>query len=237
MFYLSEKQIKQNLIKVRERIENAAKRAGRALSDITLVGVTKTKPSDYIRYAYMAGLTDFGENYAQELVKKHKEIGSLNESLKWHFIGHLQSNKVKQIIPIVYMIHSVDSLSLIKKIEKEAEKTGKIANLLIEVNVAGEASKSGCTPEQLNELTEACIGSENINLCGLMTIPPFLPAEQVRPFFVKLREMLENTLQSYEELKPYFKHLSMGMSSDFEIAIEEGATMVRVGTDIFGPRQ
>lgn len=223
--------IRDNLEKVKDRICNAAIKKGRNPSEITLVAVSKTKTVTDIIEAYEAGQTIFGENYVQELTDKAEQLKD-KMNIKWDFIGHLQRNKVKKVLPYVNMIHSVDSSELVNTIQKEADKLNKKVPVLIEVNIGDESSKSGCLVGDVKSLIEIIKNRNNIILRGLMIIPPFFEnLEKVRPYFVKLAELRE----SLGGVK-VIEHLSMGMSDDFEIAIEEGATIVRVGRAIFGQR-
>lgn len=221
------------LEEVKERILRACERVGRDPKEVTLLGATKTVPPEVIRAFYNCGLKTFGENRAQEFLKKWEALSDL--SIDWHFIGRLQSNKVKYLIGKVSLIHSVDRESLVDEIEKRAKKAGIIQEVLIEVNVGNEETKGGVSPEDLNRLTEYVLSKEHLSLKGLMAIPPYSEdPEEVRPYFAELREMKERLEREFDIT---LEHLSMGMSSDFEVAIEEGATIVRVGTLLFGERK
>jgi pyridoxal phosphate enzyme (YggS family) len=223
--------ISKNLFEVQNRIAAAARRAGRDASKVTLVAVSKGQPSEKILEAIAAGQKDFGENYAQELLE-HLPLGDV----RWHFIGHLQRNKVKQIIGRAALIHSVDSPELVQEIDKRAAALGKIQPVLVEVNVGGEASKTGLAPERAESLVSEMNLLKHVDLKGLMAIPP--PGEDVeeaRGFFRRLRE-IRDALNLKNVYKQPLMELSMGMTSDFEIAVEEGATIIRVGTGIFGER-
>jgi hypothetical protein len=221
--------IANNIAKVRERISAAAHRAGVDESGITLIAVTKTMDTDTVREAIEAGATDIGENYVQESVAKFGEIGPV---VRWHMIGHLQTNKVRQVVPIFDLIHSVDSLELALEIGKRSENIAKRMPVLVEVNISGEESKFGVEPDQAGDFCAQIASIEGIELCGLMGMAPFVDdPDAVRRSFRRLRKL-------WEELpEPNRRYLSMGMTSDFEIAIEEGSNMVRVGTAIFGPRK
>lgn len=225
--------IQENLSDVKSRIEAAARKVGRDPAEITLVAVSKTLPADYIKEAAEAGQVDFGENYVQELRAKAEELDG--EELRWHFIGHLQRNKVKYLPGMAHLIHSVDSPELAKEIAKQfAKRGGHTADVLVEVNVAGEMSKAGIDPEGLQELLKELDRLPELNLQGLMTMPPFADdPEDSRPYFKTMVELRDNYSNS---LGLKLKELSMGMSSDYEVAVEEGATIVRVGTAIFGSR-
>jgi pyridoxal phosphate enzyme (YggS family) len=215
--------IRAGLDEVRERIERACARAGRSASEVTLVAVSKTQPAAAVREAYAAGQRVFGENYVQELVEKAGALADL-DGLRWHFIGHLQRNKVKDVVRVGAMIETVDSERLAAEIDKRAAST----RVLLQVNVAGEAQKSGCSPEELDALVPAVRALQLLERTGLMTVPPLGEApEASRPHFARLRELAQ---------RHALKELSMGMSADLEVAIEEGATLVRVGTAIFGSR-
>jgi pyridoxal phosphate enzyme (YggS family) len=220
-----------NLETIRQRIRTACERAGRNPDSVTLLAVTKTQTPEIVKAAAELGLLLFGENKVQEAKAK---IPLCPGKLRWHFIGHLQSNKCRDAVELFEMIQSVDSLSLAQEINKRAEQAARRMPVLIEVNVAGEASKFGCKPEQLLAELKQLNALPRIEIHGLMTVPPWSPeAEDSRPHFRRLRELKAKCEQVLGAPLP---HLSMGMSGDFEIAIEEGATMVRVGTALFGPR-
>lgn len=218
---------------VKARIEAACARAGRNPEDVTLVAVSKTKPEEDIQALYDYGVRDFGENYIQELRTKHDD---LPKDIRWHMIGHLQRNKVKYIADYVTMIHAVDTLPLAETIEKEGVRFDRIIPVLIEVNVAGEESKFGVTPENCVTFAEQFAGFPHIRLEGLMTSAPFVEnPEDNRPVFRKLRQLaVDINKKNIDNVD--MRVLSMGMTNDFEVAVEEGATMVRVGTAIFGAR-
>ena len=221
-----------NLERVEERIARACERSGRKREDIILLGATKTVKPEIIRHFYSCGLKVFGENRVQEFLKKYEALKDLN--IEWHFIGRLQSNKVKYIIDKVELIHSLDRESLFDEVEKRAGRINKIQRVLLEVNVGGEETKGGVLPEEVFNFTEKALSRKNISLEGLMTIPPYEEdPEKSRKCFVLLRELREKLEREFS-LKLH--HLSMGMSNDFEIAIEEGATIVRIGTLLFGER-
>ena len=225
--------MKEKLENVEERIRAACERAGRNRSEVTLIAVSKTKPVETLREAYDLGVRVFGENKVQELVDKY---GALPKDIHWHMIGHLQRNKVKYIIDKAELIHSVDSLRLAETIEKEAEKHNITANILIEVNVAREESKFGVMPEELDEIVEKIAGFNHLNVKGLMTIAPYVEnPEENRAVFARLRK-LSVDIASKNVDNMNMSILSMGMTNDYEVAVEEGATMVRVGTGIFGER-
>ncbi len=230
--------IADNLQRVRERIAEAAGRAGRRPEEVTLVAVTKTHPPEVALEAVRAGALDLGENYAQELVAKKEALEAAGvQGVRWHFIGHLQRNKVKYIAPFIHLIHSVDSLRLGQEISKRAQQAGRRIPVLIEVNVSGEETKFGVPPEQVRELAEGLLELEGVELQGLMTMAPIAEdPEQVRPIYRRLRELAEELAASGLP-EQSMRHLSMGMTQDFEVAVEEGATIVRVGTAIFGPRR
>ena len=213
-------------------IEDACRRVGRDPSEVTLLGASKTVPPEVIKEFYRCGLRCFGENKAQEFLAKYEALEGLE--IDWHFIGRLQTNKVKYLIGRVSLIHSLDRKPLADEIQKRAQKRGAVQDVLIEVNVGGEESKGGVEPERLKELYEYARGMENLRVIGLMTIPPYFEnPEEVRPYFVRLRELRDQLEEEFGEKLP---HLSMGMSHDFKVAVEEGATIVRIGTRLFGER-
>jgi len=224
-------EIRENYIRVMERIEKAARRVGRDQKEVKLVAVSKTVEVDRIKEAIEAGVSILGENYVQEAQKKIEEIG---RSVAWHFIGHLQSNKAKYAVRLFDMIHSIDSLALAEELNRRAEQVGQVAKVMIEVNISGEATKFGTDEEKVFSIVRRILNLGHLSLEGLMTMPPYfdLP-EMSRPYYNKLRELKERMVREGIPLK----ELSMGMSNDFEIAIEEGATYVRVGTAIFGERR
>ena len=223
--------IKENLLKVMVRIEEAARRARRDPGGIKLVAVSKTVEPARIKEAIEAGVTLLGENYVQEARKKIEEIG---RGVTWHFIGHLQSNKAKSAIHLFDMIHSVDNLSLAKELNRRAEEDNRTVRTLIEVKLSQEATKFGTDEEKLFELVQAMLQLNHLSLEGLMTMPPYFDdPEMSRPYYEKLRGLREKMVREGIPIK----ELSMGMSNDFEIAIEEGATYIRVGTAIFGQRK
>ena len=223
----------ENYLAVEEKVKEACRRAGRNRDEVTLIAVSKTKPMSMIEELLPLGVVDFGENKVQELTAKEEALPS---GLHWHMIGHLQSNKVKYIVDKAYLIHSVDSLRLAEAVSQEAVKKGVTANILIEVNVAGEDSKFGVAPEETAALAEAISKLPNIAVKGLMTIAPFVEnAEENREVFRNLRK-LSVDIEEKKFNNVTMAVLSMGMTGDYEVAIEEGATMVRVGTGIFGER-
>lgn len=222
--------VRDGLERVRERIASACAAARRDPSTVSLVAVSKTQPAEAVREAYDAGQRLFGENYVQELAEKAAALSELPE-LTWHFIGHLQRNKVKSVIAVGagVTVETVDSLRLAAEIDKRAASEGRVVPVLLQVNVAGEAQKSGCSPDELVTLVADVRALPHLSLRGLMTIPPLgRDPEASRPHFARLRGMAS---------EHGLTELSMGMSADLEVAIEEGATMVRVGTAIFGERR
>lgn len=226
--------LKENYSIVRENILKACEKAGRDPESVKLIAVSKTKPAEDIEEIYSLGQRDFGENKVQELSQK---IEILPDDIKWHLIGHLQHNKVKYIIGKTELIHSVDSERLALTISKEAVKHNVTADVLIEVNVAGEESKFGVTTDETIELIEKISKLPGIHICGLMTIAPFVAdPEENRPVFRKLRELSVDIADKKID-NVSMSVLSMGMTNDYIVAIEEGATLVRVGTAIFGERQ
>ena len=225
--------LRARIAEVRGRVEGAARRAGRAAGEITLIAVSKTHPAEAVRLARGAGLTDFGENRVQEALPKIEAVAGDGE-IAWHLIGHLQRNKAREAAGRFGLIHSVDSVRLIEALESAAARAGVMQRILLQISLAGEAQKAGAEPEGLPGLIEALASAPHLRCEGLMTVPPYSEdAEQSRPYFRRLREML-GTLREAGNVTP--RHLSMGMSGDFEVAIEEGATMIRVGTALFGER-
>lgn len=225
--------IQENLIAVQSKIEAACKRSGRDPKEVTLIAVSKTKPISMIQEAIEAGKKEFGENKAQEMKEKHE---TLQKNLKWHFIGHLQTNKVKYVVGRAALIHSVDSLHLAEAIEKESAKQNLISDILLEVNVAQEASKFGLKPEEVESLIREIAKFPHIHVCGLMTIAPYVEnPEENRDIFCKLKKLsVDIATKNIDNID--MSVLSMGMTGDYEVAVEEGATHVRVGTGIFGER-
>jgi PLP dependent protein len=223
--------IAENLERVREQITQAAAKAGRAVNEIELVAITKTHPAEKVREAVEAGHTLFGESRVQEARAKIPELPS---NLRWHFVGHLQKNKIRHALPLFELFHGVDSLALAQEIDRIAAEDGAHPRVLLEVNVAGEGSKFGFKAETLRAEIGSLLALPRLSIEGLMCIPPLAEeAEASRKFFGQLRE-LRNSLEKEFDVK--FPHLSMGMTQDFSIAVEEGATLVRVGTAIFGER-
>ena len=225
--------IADNIRSVETRIQNACERAGRNRDDVTLICVTKTMPVEDLRQAYDAGQRCFGENRVQEINEKFPR---LPDDIKWHMIGHLQTNKVRYLMDKAVMIHSVDSAHLARAISKEAVKAGRVMDILLEVNAAGEESKFGLSREEVLPLVKDIASLPGIHICGLMTVAPFTDdPETNRVFFRNLRELaVDIDRQSIDNVS--MAVLSMGMTGDFEVAIEEGATHIRVGTAIFGKR-
>lgn len=225
-------EISQNIKEVKEKIEMAAARSGRKSEDITLVAVSKTQPIEKIIEAKESGLNIFGENKVQEIVDKYPNI----IEVQWHLIGHLQTNKVKYIIDKVSLIHSLDSISLAEEIDKRAKKANKIMPVLIQINIGKEESKSGIFEEELQDFIEELKKFNNIVIKGIMTIPPKADSDdEARKYFKRMKEIFES-LKVYNCENIDIEYLSMGMTGDYEIAIEEGANIIRVGTGIFGER-
>jgi len=223
--------IRDNLLRVRERIERAAQKAGRDPKEIKLVAVSKTVEVDRIKEAIEAGVSILGENYVQEAQEK---IEALGKPVSWHFIGHLQSNKAKYAVRLFDVIHSLDSIPLAEELSRRAEQPDRVIRVMIEVNLSKEATKFGTDEERVLNLARRIQNLGHLSLEGLMTMPPYFDSpEMSRPYYVALRELEDRMIKDGIPLK----ELSMGMSNDFEIAIEEGATYVRVGTAIFGPRK
>jgi pyridoxal phosphate enzyme (YggS family) len=224
--------IAENLERVREQIAGAAAKVGRAADEIELVAISKTHAANKVREAIDAGQTLFGESRVQEARAKIPELPS---NLRWHFVGHLQKNKIRHALPLFEMIHSVDSLGLAQDINRIADEEGMHPRVLLEVNVAGEGSKFGFSPDKLCDQMEELLALPRLSILGLMTIPPLAEeSEASRKYFVQLRE-LRDRLQT--EFRVDLPQLSMGMTHDFAVAVEEGATLVRVGTAIFGERK
>ena len=225
--------IKENLANVRKNIEESCKKVGRDVSEVTLITVSKTKPLSDLRIAYEEGSRDFGENKVQELVSKIDEMPS---DVKWHLIGHLQRNKVKYIAGKVAMIHSVDSYRLAEEINVQAKKNSCEIPILIEINIAGEDTKFGIKPEEAEELIREISELENVKVSGLMTIAPNVAnPEENRAYFKAMKDLFVD-ISSKNIDNVEMKVLSMGMTNDYTVAVEEGATMIRVGTGIFGAR-
>ena len=220
---------------VRNRIQTAARACGRDPETIRLVAVSKTVPANRVRQAIDAGVTILGENYVQEARTKFNDLATYPVS--WHFIGHLQSNKAKYAVRLFDLIHSVDSLKLARELDKQSHKIDKIQEVLIQVNISEEASKSGISVKDTYNLLKDISLLENVSVKGLMTMPPYFNApEKVRPYFATLRG-LRDCLEQQGLLNIHLSELSMGMTGDFEAAIQEGATLVRIGTAIFGKRE
>jgi pyridoxal phosphate enzyme (YggS family) len=220
---------------VRNRIQTAARACGRDPETIRLVAVSKTVPVNRVRQAIDAGVTILGENYVQEARTKFNDLATYPVS--WHFIGHLQSNKAKYAVRLFDLIHSVDSLKLARELDKQSHKIDKIQEVLIQVNISEEASKSGISVKDTYNLLKDISLLENLSVKGLMTMPPYFNApEKVRPYFTALRG-LRDRLEQQGLLNIHLSELSMGMTGDFEAAIQEGATLVRIGTAIFGKRE
>lgn len=230
--------ISRQLAAIENRITTACRQAGRQREEVTLVGVSKTFPAEIVQLGIEAGLRALGENRVQEAADKIAMLAHVTAlaGVTWHLIGHLQSNKVRRAVELFGMIHSVDSLKLAERISVICGEMGRRMPILLEVNLGGESSKSGVTESQVLSLCEKIGRLPNAVLCGLMTVPPYLDDPlKVRPYFRRLRELRDEARQ-LGLVGPEFTHLSMGMSHDFEVAIEEGATFVRIGTSIFGTR-
>jgi pyridoxal phosphate enzyme (YggS family) len=224
--------IADNLARVCQQIAQAAAKAGRAIDEIEVVAITKTHPAEKVREAFEAGQTLFGESRVQEARAKIPELPS---NLRWHFVGHLQKNKIRYALPLFELFHGVDSLALAQEMNRIAVDEGMHPRVLLEVNVAGEGSKFGFSPDTLRQQMEELLALQRLSILGLMTIPPLADkAEASRRYFVELRQ-LRDRLQT--EFHVDLPQLSMGMTQDFPIAVEESATLVRVGTAIFGERR
>jgi pyridoxal phosphate enzyme (YggS family) len=223
--------VAENLERVREQVAGAAAKVGRAVDEIQLIAISKTHDAEKVRAAYEAGQTLFGESRVQEARAK---IPLLPSSLRWHFVGHLQKNKIRHALPLFELFHSVDSLALAQEMNRIANEDGMHPRVLLEVNVAGEGSKFGFKPETVRAEMELLLALPRLSIEGLMIIPPVAEeAEASRKYFVRLRELRAVLEREFDVKLP---HLSMGMTNDFPIAVEEGATLVRVGTAIFGER-
>lgn len=243
--------IQDNITKVLQNMESACKRSHRSIEEVTLIAVSKTKPIEMLREAYEAGIRDFGENKVQELCDKDEsakmfqfynqtnfenQLDNSSNEIHWHMIGHLQRNKVKYIVDKVKLIHSVDSLRLAEQIDVEARKKGVLVDILIEINIASEESKFGVKPSEAEALIREISGLSSIRVKGLMTVAPYTEnAEENRPYFKKMHQLYVDIKEKNID-NVTMKILSMGMTGDYEVAIEEGSTMVRVGTGIFGER-
>ncbi len=226
--------IRDNLRKIESDIASACSESGRNREDVKLIAVSKTKPVSALREAYDLGIRDFGENKVQELLDKYEQMPG---DIRWHMIGHLQRNKVKYIVDKVYMIHSVDSYRLAEEISREAVKKNVNVSVLIEVNVAGEESKFGASVEETVSLVEDIAKLPNLTIRGLMTIAPYVEnSEENRLYFAKLKQIYVDIIHKNID-NVFMEELSMGMTGDYEVAITEGATYIRVGTGIFGERQ
>lgn len=224
--------IVENIRKIEERVDNSAEKSGRTGSEITIVAVSKTVNADSVEQAAKAGITNFGENRVQEFLKKREVIG---DDVNWHIIGPLQRNKVKHSLEGVCLLHSLDRLSLAQEIERQCEIKDTQISALVQLNIAKETTKSGVTEEDLEPLLEQLSVLRRVRIKGLMAIPPFvLDANDNRQYFVRMRELFDK----FQDYNPAckFEYLSMGMSGDFEVAIEEGSNMVRIGTAVFGAR-
>ncbi len=228
-------ELRERLDEVNARIEAAARAAGRAQEEVQLIAVSKTHPAQVLRQAIEAGVGNLGENRVQEAETKIEELG--RERVRWHLIGHLQANKARRAVQLFDQIHSLDTVALAQRLDRLCcEEERDELPVLLQVDLAGEATKTGAVEKELPELVQAVMASERLRLRGLMTLPPFFEdTERVRPYFRRLRE-LRDELQARGAFGEGGGELSMGMSHDFEMAIEEGATMVRVGTAIFGER-
>lgn len=221
--------IKKNLESIQLNIAQACKKSARKIEDVKLVAVSKKQNLNTIQQAVDCGLKIFGENYVQELEEKHSQINNVS----WHFIGHLQSNKAKAVAPLISMLHSLDRLSLAEKLNKSLTN---VLPVLVQVNVSGEDSKEGVSPEELPEFLKKLESYEHLQICGLMTMPPWSESqEDSRKYFAKLKQLLEQN-RAYLNRPEIFKELSMGTSQDYQVAIEEGATIIRLGSVLLGER-
>ena len=227
--------MKQRLDQVKERIRKACESCNRDTESVRLVAVSKTIPAETVKQAIEAGVTVLGENYVQEAREKFNAL--VQYPVSWHFIGHLQSNKAKYAVRLFDLIHSVDSFKLARELDKQAKKVDKIQQVLVQVNISAEDTKSGISADEAPGLISEISQLENLSIKGLMTMPPFFyQPEKVKPFFAALRE-LRDQIRQQGLPNVSLEELSMGMTGDFEVAIEEGATLVRIGTAIFGERK
>ena len=227
--------MRQRLEHIKERIRRACESCNRDADSVHLVAVSKTIPAGTVKEAIESGVTILGENYVQEAREKFNALAQYPVS--WHFIGHLQSNKAKYAVRLFDLIHSVDSLKLARELDKQAKKVDKIQKILVQVNISGEDTKSGISADETPRLISEISRLENLSIRGLMTMPPyFYQPEKVKPFFAALRE-LRDQIKAQALPNVSLEELSMGMTGDFEVAIEEGATLVRIGTAIFGERK
>ncbi len=226
--------IKENVEKIFETVRKTAEKSGRKFEEIIILAASKTQPPEKIVEAYKAGIRYFGENRVQEGIKKIEQLKGKLPEAHWHLIGGLQTNKAKYAVRYFELVHSLDREPLAEELDKRAKKNGKVQDVLIEVNIGEEETKYGVKPENLKQLFEYSLEKKNLRILGLMCIPPYFEDKEMsRPYFRRLREMKE---EIEREFKVELPHLSMGMSHDFDIAIEEGATIVRIGTAIFGER-
>lgn len=228
-------QIQSNIKKIYNNIRAAAQKSGRDASQVTLIAVSKRKPPEMIQQAIDAGHRDFGENYIQEAMEKIDILG--RKSATWHFIGHLQSNKAKFAVKYFDLIHTVDTVKLAGEINRQARKIQKIQKILLQVNIAQETTKSGAEKNEIVDIAKQAGQFDNLHIAGLMCMPPFFDdPEDARIYFRKLKQISKD-IETLNLPNTVMTHLSMGMSNDFAVAVEEGATLVRVGTAIFGARQ
>jgi PLP dependent protein len=226
--------IASNIAIVRERIAAAAQAAGRAPDEVRLLAVSKTFSADHVRAAYAAGQRDFGENKVQEALQKRDETAELE--IRWHLIGHLQSNKIRKAAAAFAAVHAIDSVDLLRRLDQAAAEQGAVPEIYIQVDLAAEATKFGAPEADVPEIARAAVASRAARLKGLMLLPPwFDDPEQARPYFRRLRALRDRLVEEGID-RSHLADLSMGMSHDFEVAIQEGATLVRVGTAIFGKR-
>jgi pyridoxal phosphate enzyme (YggS family) len=230
--------IKERLEIIRERIGKSAEKSGRKAGDIILLAACKGVESERVKEAIEEGIKFIGDNYVQEAIKRREELGELADLIQWHFIGHLQTNKVKKAIELFHMIQTVDSCPLALEIDRRARGEGKVFPILIEVNIAEEPTKFGIKPQELFPFLEQLAALQGIKVLGLMTMGPPLQKEKMRPYFAKMRELFEEAKERFKsEENIDMRILSMGMSADYNVAIEEGANLVRLGTAIFGERR
>ncbi|MBC7326983.1 YggS family pyridoxal phosphate-dependent enzyme [bacterium] len=230
--------IAERIASIMETIEKSARKSGRKKEDIILLAACKGVDNGRVAEAIRAGITVIGDNYVQEAVKRREELKELANLVEWHFIGHLQSNKARKAVELFQVIQTIDSLSLAKELDRRAKQLSKILPVLVEVNIGEEESKFGVKPSELFSFLEQLTNFKNLKIMGLMTMGPPLEKEKMRPFFAKMRELLEKAKEEFSSVDNFqLSLLSMGMSADYDVAIEEGANLVRLGTAIFGQRR
>lgn len=230
--------VKERLAIIREKIEKSAEKSGRKGEDIILLAACKGVDNERVAEAIRGGVRVLGDNYVQEAVRRRSELGELSSQVEWHFIGHLQLNKVKKALELFDVVQTVDSARLAKELDRRASQFGKVLPVLVEVNIGEEPTKFGVKPVELMSFLEELSGLSNLKVMGLMTMGPPLEKEKMRPYFALMRELFEEAKERFSKVgNIQMTLLSMGMSSDFDVAIEEGANLIRLGTAIFGERR